>query len=532
MSRRLFRNAGILLRDLLMAPIAMKVPRDWLIIRLDRGVVEAHYGSLFTGLNFQRVQTLASILEALEYAKTDAKLKGVLFRVGTRSLGWGKAYALARSLQALKDAGKKVVTYSESSGNAGAWLGALSDHFWMTPEGRLDLLGVHLETPYIRGALDRLQIRPKVVSAGRYKGTGEMLERSSMSEAAREALDQVADGLYAELVAALVPRAGSEGKARGWIDGGPYLASEAKEHGLVDELVYVDELPKRMAMLMDADAENDAPTIAPNIYRKLARPRFRTQPLNAGPSDIAVVPLLGAIRPGSASPRGVIGVLRALAENSSVAAVVIRIDSPGGDALASDLIWRAVVKLAEKKPVVASMGDTAASGGYYVAMAAREIVAEPTTITGSIGVVLASFEVEGLLRNWGVAFDGVARGRHAGIYSISRARTPEEEAIFRRQVDRLYQNFVSKAATGRGMTDAKLGEVAQGRIWTGADAKACGLVDHLGGLGHAIDRARGLAGVPEGQGSTVHLSGIVPPIAMLMRSNGAAFWCPIEIPLN
>ncbi len=476
----------------------------------------------------------------------------MLLRVGQAPLGWSRVSALVRALGDLRAAGKLCVVYAERTGNAGAWLGAVADHFWMTPEGHLDLLGVRIDTPFFRELLDRLHIRPEVVHAGRYKAVGEMLERAGMSDDAREALEGVVDDLYGELVAGLARgRAVDEAEARRWVDEGPYLAGEALEAGIVDALVYGDEIPARLAALSaDPAAEGDGEPVEARLlpdsaYLRLSRPRFALEPLLEGRPQIAVIPVQGLLRSPDHSARPCVALLRRAAELPGVRAVVLRINSPGGDPLTSDLIWRAVGKLREVKPVVASLGDAAASGGYYVAMAANEIIAEPTTLTGSIGVVLAGLSFDELLDTVGVSFEGVGRGRHAAIYDPFRRRSDEERALLERQVRQLYRAFVQKAADGRSREVSELEEVAEGRVWTGAQALEHGLVDALGGPGLALERARALAGLAPDVGEPVVLG---PPHPVLQRLRGGEpmygagasldllrgpqLWCPIEIPLR
>lgn len=542
-ARRLLRNLGGGLRDVVLFPIASRVPREWVVLRLDRGLAEASTTSSWLEEMLQRPGTLASAVECLRCASEDPRVQGVLLRLGRGRLGWAKVSALARAVSRLREAGKRVVVYAENTGNAGAWLGALADCFWMAPEGRLDLLGVRIETPFLRHALEKLRIQPDVISVGRYKTAAETLERASLSRPSREALEAVVERLYAALVEGLASgRAKDAEQAREWIDNGPYLAAQAQEIGLVDELVYGDELPTRLAALSGEDGEPDgdreARLVGAANYLRFARPRFRWQPLLGAPSEIAVVPVQGLIRPGSGSPRGVVGLLRRLARNAHVCAVVLRIDSPGGDPLASDLIWRAVRKLADEKPVLASLGDTAASGGYYVAMAADEIIAEPTTLTGSIGVVMAGLKFDQFLEDLGVHFDAVERGRHAGIYDPVRPRTEEERALLRRQIEILYADFVRKTAERRGIPERVLDKVAQGRVWTGAHAKEHKLVDGLGGLETALARARELAGLAPDAGRVVHFSAFPSALGRFLRpspleraplgSRGAQFWCPIR----
>jgi len=562
---RLLRNLGGCARDLVVAAVASRTPREWVVLRLDRGVTETDTPRRWIGSWMPGPSALPLILEALERIEDDSEVRGVLLRVGTAPIGWAKAASLARALERVRGRGKRLVVYSTNGGNAAAWLGALADRFWMAPQARLDLIGVRLESPFVRGILDRFGVRPFVLQAGRYKGVGEILERTAMSEDSREALGQVADDLYGALVGALIRRAGSEAKAHAWVDGGPYLAAQALEAGIIDALVYPDELRRRVDALTATavppdsastpksepltdvdldDGETRSTMLPPETYLRLARPRFRWPAIWRSHPQIVVVPILGGI--DNEQGRRVGGWLTDLRSSEDVAAVVLRIDSPGGDPAASDLIWHAVGRLRERKPVVASMGDTAASGGYYAAMAANVILAEPTTLTGSIGVVMAGVEVEAALAELGVRFDGVQRGEHAGIWSLARERSDEERALLRRQVDLLYEEFVAKAAAGRRMEPAQLEALAQGRVWSGAAALACGLVDELGGVGDAVARARVLAGLEaeEGEVAWVHPpSGpwrrfLPPPDDRFDTANREAtaswnpssprLWCPIR----
>ncbi len=542
--RRLAQNVGGLLRDTAMLPLERDLPREWLVVRLDRGLADtpARAPGLEEFLRLPRA--LPTVLLALDRAARDRRLQGVLLRVGAAGIGWAKAVALARATRRLRETGKRVVVYADRTGNAGAWLGAQADRFWMAPEGRVDLIGVRAESPFVARALERLRIRADVLQVGRYKSVGEVLTRDSMSTESREALEGVVDSLYGTLIEGLASgRAASNGCARRWVDEGPYLASEAREIGLVDDLVYGDEIPTRLASF-DGDEgaepeDREARLVGEGGYVRISRRRFRWRSLWDRPDRIVVVPVVGMLRAGAGSPRGVVGVLRRLASDESVAAVVIRVDSPGGDPLAADLIWRAIRKLAERKPVVASLGDTAASGGYYVAMGATEIVAEPTTLTGSIGVVWLMLEVGGLLDEIGIRVEAVERGAHAGIYDPTRARTDDERARLRAQVEQLYRDFVEKVASSRDLETERVEAVAEGRVWTGAQARAHGLVDDLGGLDRAVLRARELAGLPPEGEDPEFVRGYTLPLRELLRAEpvaredrGPKLLCPIWIPLR
>ena len=553
LARRLLRNTGIAVRDSVSAPFAWRVPRDWIVVRLDRGLVDVPTAREWLDAIRPQPRALNNVVDALERASGDARVHGVLLRVGRSPLGWSRLATLERAVLRLREAGKLCVVYAERTGNAGAWLGALADQFWMTPEGSLDLVGVRADSPFLRELLDRFHVRSEVVHAGRYKSAGEIVDRSGLSDEAREALDAVVERLYDALVEGLRRRNGASAEqARRWIDEGPYLAGEALEAGLVDALCYGDELPGRLQALApgdhadaseDGDAEEAerAHLLGEQAYLRVSRRHFDFDSLLEPRADLAVVPVQGLIRSPEHSARPVVALLRRLAEDRDVQAVVLRIDSPGGDPLASDLIWRAVGKLREKKPVVASMGDAAASGGYYVAMAANEIVAERTTLTGSIGVVLMGLVFQELLEHIGIRFDGVARGRHAGIYDPYRQRSDEERELLARQVERMYRSFVAKAAAGRDRDVAEIEEVAEGRVWTGGQAHERGLVDHLGGLDTALERACALAGLAPGAGRPVYLAPSVPllqrlrsvePLGAHTLVTGISLLCPISIPLR
>ncbi len=544
---RLARNAAAWLRDAAMLPLERRVPRDWIVLSLERGISEEPAALPFLLTRDRAPLPLLVIQSGLERAARDPQVLGVVVRVGEAKLGFARVAELVRAFARLRAAGKRVVVWTASTGNAGAWLGGLADRFWIAPEGRLELVGLRIQNLFLRRALDRLRVRPDVFAAGTYKSAGEILERDSLSAPAREALDAVIDDLYETLVAGLAAgRAGSAERARAWIDAGPYLAVEAEMAGIVDGRVYGDELPVRLAALedgVDPDAESEpreARLVSLVTYLRVARRRFVWQPIRAGGAEIAVVPLLGAIRPGAGDPSGLVGVLRALGERTQVRAVVLRIDSPGGEPLASDLLWRAVRLLAEKKPVIASLGDTAASGGYYVAMAAHEIVADPCSLTGSIGVVLAGVELDGLLDWLGISIDGVQRGAHAGIHDLARPRTPEERAHLHRQVEGIYRSFVAKTAQCRGRPEAEIEAAARGRVWTGRHACELGLVDSLGGIEEALTRARVRAGLEGEEGNARYYLPSARPWQRLLargpsqtrvRAHQPELTCPIRIPL-
>ena len=411
-------------------------------------------------------------------------------------------------MMALRRAGKFVDCYLEtagegSNGTLAFYLATACERIYLAPAGDLNLLGLYTETRFLRGAFDKLKIEPDFNRVGRYKSAVETYTQSQYSPEAQEALAAVLDGYYAQIVSAISEaRHKSEPQVRALIDGAPWSADEALARGLVDELAYPDEFKAHLEK---------------RVGRKpawLAIEDYSPTPVLSG-KRVAVVFALGEIvRGGGGSAPwtdevylgsdDMARVLRDVGKDRSIAAVVLRIDSPGGSALASDLILREVEKLREKKPVVVSMSDTAASGGYYIAAKADKIVAEPASLTGSIGIfggklVTRRFEEEIL----GIGHDTQKRGANADLYSSLQPYTPQQEVRVQQLMNRTYQAFVGHVATGRRMSRSAVEGVASGRVWTGAAAQKIGLVDELGGLDRAVEIARQQAHL--GAGETVGL---------------------------
>lgn len=452
--------------------------------------------------------SIAELYPALRAARQDSGVRGLAVYIQDADLGLAKAQELRRQMMALRRAGKFVDCYLETAGEGSNgtlpyYLATACESISLAPAGDLNLIGLYTESRFLRGAFDKLKIEPDFNRVGRYKSAVETYTQSQYSPEAQEALAAVLDGYYGQIVSAISEaRHKSDAEVRALIDGAPYSAQEALARGLVDRLAYPDEFKAALEK---------------KVGRKpswVAIEDYSPSPVIGG-KRVAVVFALGEIvrGGGGAAPwtdevylgsDDMARVLRDAGEDRSIAAVVLRIDSPGGSALASDFILREVERLREKKPVIVSMSDTAASGGYYIAARADKIVAEPATLTGSIGIfggklVTRRFEEEIL----GVGHDTQKRGANADLYSTLQPYTPQQEVRVQQLMNGAYQTFIGHVAAGRRMSRSAVEGVASGRVWTGAAAQKIGLVDELGGLDRAVELARQQAHI--GAGETVGL---------------------------
>jgi protease-4 len=450
-------------------------------------------------VRLQPRQSLATIYRAVRRARADERVRAVRFYVQHAAMGLGQAQELHRLLGSLAAAGKSLHCYLEGAGEGtngtlAYYLSTACASVAMTPASDLNLLGIYVDPPFLRGTLDKLQIEPDFDHVGRYKSAAEAYTETGHSETSREALTAILDDLYTQIVVAIAAARGlSVERVHELVDGAPHTAEEAVATGLVDELLYPDELDRR---ILDEVGE-DASFVSTEDYAR--------DP--GGNAALAVVFAQGTIvRGGDAfdpwTRQRFVGsddlgeLLAALAEDASTRAVVLRIDSPGGSALASELILRQATLLAEAKPLVVSMSSLAASGGYYIAARARSIVAEAGTLTGSIGVVGGKFATRAFQRELlGVSHDPLQRGAHADFYSALDRFTPAQAEIFHRQMEAVYDRFIDHVAAGRTMEREAVAEVAEGRVWSGERAARLGLIDELGGLDRALELAAEAAGL-------------------------------------
>jgi len=449
-------------------------------------------------------QSLSNLITQLRKAKVDKRIGAVLLDVEMTGAGWGKAEELRGAIKDFRKSGKPIYAFCELGTNKEYFIASSAEKVFMPPTGDIYITGLAAEAMFYKGALDKLGVEPDVIQIGKYKNAPDAYTRNDMSEAQEEVLNSLLDQIYGSLVSGIAEdRKLSEEKVKEIIDNAPYNAVKAVPLGLIDGAKYRDEVYDELRSKLGYAKGDKLRTVSAEEYKKV---RADSLGLNEG-ERVAVIYASGAITSGrsSNSPFGaqmvgsdtIVQALDTAAEDDSIKAIVLRIDSPGGSALASDLMWHAIEKAKAKKPVVVSMADVAASGGYYIACNANKIVAERSTITGSIGVFLGKPVLKGFYDWIGVNSQYVMKGKNAGIFRETEKWNDDERAKFQEQANNIYyDNFVPKVAKGRNMDKEKVDSLGQGRVWSGGQAKENGLVDEFGGLEKAIDIAKSLAKLP------------------------------------
>lgn len=439
----------------------------------------------------QTPTTVKEVWELLRKAAADSRIKAVVIEPEGISAGWAKLEEIRADLEQFRKSGKPLIAYLNGPGTREYYLATAADRIYMGPEEYLDVKGLRAEIMFFRGALDKLGVQIEIEHAGKYKDFGDMFERKDMSPETKEVVNSVLDDVYGRLLATIATsRKKSVEEIRATIDEGPFLAQQSVSKGLIDELRYEDQM---FGELKDRLKSGD-------IHKLSHRDYLRVTPASLGLEGkprIAFLVGQGDITRGSSSDdglseegigaRGFDKLLRRVGSDTSIRAVIVRIDSPGGDAMASDDIWREMNLLSKKKPLVISMSDAAASGGYYMAMTGDPIVAYAGTYTGSIGVVFGKPNLHGLFDKLGVTEDSLQRGRYADIDSEYQPLSPAARQKLREGIDVSYHDFVTKVADARKRPYNQIEPLAQGRVWLGDQAKQRGLVDELGGIDRAIE---------------------------------------------
>ena len=396
-----------------------------------------------------------------------------------------------------RESGKPIVAFLEYGGTQEYYLASAADKVFLMPGSPLDLVGVASYEMFFRGALDKVGAQADMLNSGDFKTAANVYTETTMTPAHREMAESLNRDLYEQIIDGIADGRGkTKAEVRRLVDEGPFLPDDALAAGLVDALVYADEV-KQQAPFDEVNWR----VIADRDYRQIG---LQSVGLNRG-RGIALIYAVGTINSGSGGigltggevlgSDTLVAAIRAARNNDAVRAIVLRIDSPGGSAVASDVIWREVMLAKKDKPVIASMSDLGASGGYYIAMGADAIVAQPATLTGSIGVVAGKITTGGTYEKVGINIEPVSQGRFAEIYSPIRPFSDDERDKMQEHIDAIYEQFVTKAADGRGTTRDVIHELAQGRVWTGRQAKERGLVDELGGLSRAIALAKEHVGI-------------------------------------
>jgi protease-4 len=451
-----------------------------------------------TYLRGSRPPTVHSIVESLRKAKVDDRVSGVLLKpTGFTTPFWGKVQEVRDAVLDFRTSGKPLYAYLEHASDRDYYLATAADRVFLMPASSLDLTGVATYQLFLRGTLDKVGVYPDLHHVGDYKTAVNTFTEKGYTSAHKEMDASVNLSLYEQLVEGVAQgRKKTDDEVRRLIDDGPFLPSDALRAGLIDEVGYEDEAKSK---LREASGASDDHEIEGHDYARISPDSLGLQ---RGPR-IGVIYASGAIVSGKSGydpvngstvgSETLIDAIKLARKDSSLRALVLRIDSPGGSSLASDAIWHELTRATTtepNRPLIASMSDLAASGGYYLAMAAESIVAQPSTLTGSIGIYGGKYVTGGLYEKLGATIDSTSRGKRAEINSPARRYSPDEVGKLDEHLRTFYGEFVGKVAASRGKNTAEIERVAQGRVWTGRQALDNGLVDALGGLGRAVMLAK------------------------------------------
>lgn len=459
---------------------------------------------LAKAFGIKQQQSFTNLLTQFRKAKVDNRIGAIKLHIDFPSIGWGKADELRDAIKDFKTSGKPVYAYMEMGTNREYYIATAADQVFLPPAGELFVNGFAAEAMFYKGSLDKLGVEADVIQIGpKYKNAPDRYTRKEMGEGQREVINALLDEYFTRYTTGIAEsRKKSVEDVKAIIDNAPYNATQAKNLGLIDNALFPDQIDDELKTKLGYKADDKLRTVRGGDYREIPSDSLG---LNNG-EKVAIIFASGGINTGrSSSGFGgemvgsdtVVSAFNDAAADKSVKAIVLRIDSPGGSALASDLMWRAIENAKEKKPVVVSMSDVAASGGYYISCNANKIIAEPSTITGSIGVFMGKPVVKGLYDWLGITNEYVMRGKNAGLFRETEKWTPDERAKMVELTNSIYfDDFLPKVAKGRNKSAEEVNTLGQGRVWTGTQAKANGLIDDFGGLEKAISVAKELAGLP------------------------------------
>ncbi|MFI5366122.1 MAG: signal peptide peptidase SppA [Candidatus Binatia bacterium] len=485
---------GLLLRARLRGPRIK--PGSYLLLDVGGVFAEAPPQDIVGRLLRGREHTLIDLLTMIREARVDKRIKGVIVRIGRFDSGWAKVQDIRDALLEFKQSAKPLLALIEheaTGGNKEYYLAATADRVYLSPSSTAPLSGLAAQFQFLGGVWEKLDIQMDVEKIREYKTFGDMIANKEMTAAHREMANSILDSIDAQLVSGLAQGRGLEPAAvRALIDQCPVAPAELEAAHLSNGTKHLQDLQDELGA--------DTPLVQMKDYAQVSASSLG---LGAGPK-IGVVYAVGTIVTGE-SGSGVEGqtlgaqtVSDALAEvaaDDDVRAIIFRIDSPGGSALASDMIWRATQAARKQKPVIVSMSDVAGSGGYYIAAGATKIVAQPATMTGSIGVVFARPNIRGLLARLGVNTETITRGKFADLDDLTTPLRPDARQKLIDEMTHIYDVFVDRVATGRSLTAERVNEIGRGRVWTGAQAKENGLVDELGGFASAVQLAKQAASI-------------------------------------
>jgi protease-4 len=469
-----------------------------LVIDLNDNFTEKEVSDPFTELmnpGTGKIPSLTSVIGLIQHAKKDSNIKGIYIKCQQNSNGYASSEELRKALVDFKKSNKFIFAYGETISQKGYWVGNVANQIYTHPQGGIEFSGFSLETIFLKGMLDKLDIQMQVFYAGKFKSATEPFRYTKMSDANKQQTGVWLNGLYDHFINSVASaRQIAPEKLKALVNEAKIQsAQDALSNGLVDGLIYDDQLKKIIAKKLKGVKENDIPFIAVKEYAKSVPLR------GTGAGKIAVVYADGDIVMGKGVKGSIASddfrmLLQKIRADESIDALVLRVNSPGGSALASDIIWREIELIKGKIPVVVSMGDVAASGGYYIASGADSIYADANTITGSIGVFAVIPNISGFMNNkLGISFDGVKTAPYADAPTVTRPLNSMEQKILQSGVDSIYHTFKSRVAKGRKKSMEYVDSIAQGRVWLGSDAIKVGLVDRIGTLNDALASAAKMA---------------------------------------
>lgn len=491
-------------------PFLRSNKRRYVRIRLPAGLALSGQARKIGPISIGRVEKGAwwAFDKLLDQIAEDTSVEGVYYRVEPAKIGLADVEAVGRRLDRLRAAGTRVVAFLEQGMVRDYMLASSADTIMMAPPGRLYTFGLRLEMMFLADALEKAGIQAQFVNLGRFKTAAHRFTRGEATAPQQVMMGHLLHGMADNVTARIARRRQvPQEDARSIFDDAPLSAREARRRGLIDHVAYADQVLETLEK--EGDCKRKVVLHSPMQYMRSAMPKFKWRPLVKRTPTIAVMNLKGVIMHDGVSgpmgmrqlvtPKPVVAQLKALEKNKRIKAVVLHIDSPGGSAIGSDIIWRHIRKLAKKKPVIASLGNVAASGGYYIAVAADEIVAQPSSITGSIGVIAGKLSGGELLEKIGVKIQGLEVGETAGFGSLAESMSDREMGNLTRDIRGFYRRFLHRVSAGRNISRRRVHRLARGRVYTGERAHRLGLVDHIGDLERAIEVACEKVGVRRDQ---------------------------------
>lgn len=495
---------------LILALAAAAAPNKFVEIEIGGPVSEKH--ALYDFI-YPSSFTIKQYLDILDKARFDPAVGGLILKISKPEIGWAKMQQLRRAIHAFRTEGKPAYALIDGSFMPAYLIACACDKVYLQPASVFMMTGLRLEAYYWKDLLEKIGVEVDSVPIGRYKSFAEPFTSNAMTSATREMFNSLLDDMESQFISILVEERGlTTDTVRQLMDDGPFTALEAWHQGLADGVIYEDELHTKIESSMtryltvDREYGREKPAMPDFNFFALLFPQSKKTIITSGKPKIGYILATGNILTGGRkdypfreniiASEDLCADIRECAEDKTIEAIIIRIESPGGSMTAADQIWRALRKASEKKPVVASLSDVAASGGYYIAMASNRIIAEPGTLTGSIGVISMKVALKGLMEKAGVKAEVISRGKNSGIFSPLSPFSESERTAMRRISLAYYDEFTSKVASARGMGREQVESIAEGRVWTGRQALQKGLVDKLGGIEEAIEEAKMLAGIP------------------------------------